>query len=573
MNDHETGLTNYVLRLTSVLLRQGANKAVISPGSRSTPLAYALTASKDMQTYIHTDERSAAFYALGLVKATGKPVVLLCTSGTAASNYHPAVTEAFYARLPLIVITADRPHELREVGAPQAIDQIRMFGEHVKESVDFPIPEHREDILRYMEQRAFRLLSVAKTAPKGPVHMNIPFREPLLIDLEAALPETRVQQQLAAELAVTDEMKQLLHQAITSSVKGIIVVGEQPPTLCKDLFWKFAKALQWPVLCDPLSNLRSQVPEDCLDLCIDQYDALLKSEVFSARVQPDCVIRFGPQPVSKPLLLFLQKSCPKTYIVVDDSPNYRDPIGLTTHHLQASDASVWQQALMERERTSYTQRWVEANHISAEVMNEDKQFAGDEGHFVRQFIANLPDGSDVVCSSSMPIRDLDTHFQKTGRDISLFCNRGTNGIDGVVSTALGIQEGRKRKTYLLIGDLAFLHDINGLIISRLQQTDLTIVLINNNGGGIFSYLPQASVEMHYEQLFGTPTNLKFGHLAAMYEAQYDEVNTIEAFERTMQAEKNAALRMIEVETVRADNVEAHRAVWREIARRVERVGN
>ena len=228
MNDHETGLTSYVLRLTDALIRQGATKAVISPGSRSTPLAYAFTNSEDMQTYMHTDERSAAFYALGLVKATGQPVVLLCTSGTAASNYHPAITEAFYARLPLIVITADRPHELREVGAPQAIDQIRMFGEHVKDSVDFPVPENREDILRYMEQRAVRLLSVAKTAPQGPVHLNVPFREPLLIDLEATAPVSRFQQQLVGDLAVTEEMKTVLETAITQSKKGILVMGEQP---------------------------------------------------------------------------------------------------------------------------------------------------------------------------------------------------------------------------------------------------------------------------------------------------------------------------------------------------------
>lgn len=571
MSEHKTGLTKYVLRLTHSLVQQGANQAVISPGSRSTPLAYAFTDSDDMQTYMHTDERSAAFYALGLVKATGKPVVLLCTSGTAASNYHPAITEAFYARLPLIVITADRPHELREVGAPQAIDQIRMFGQHVKESIDFPVPENTEEILRYMEQRTIRILSVAKTAPQGPVHLNVPFREPLLIDLEAALPAGKFQQQFACGSTVTNEMENFLDHAIARSKKGMLIVGEQHPGVDKDAFWQFAKRLQWPVLCDPLSNLRSQVPADCADLCIDQYDALLKSEVFAEKVQPDCVMRFGPQPISKPLLLFLKKSCPETYIVVDDSPNYRDPIGLATHHLQTTAMSIWRQTFTRCKRTKYGELWTEANGISAQVMAEDAHFNQDEGHFVRQFIAGLPDGSDVVCSSSMPIRDVDTHFRKTERDISLFCNRGTNGIDGVVSTALGIQQGRKRNTYLLIGDLAFLHDVNGLIVSRLQRTDLTIVLINNNGGGIFSYLPQASVEQHYEQLFGTPTNLTFHQIAAMYEAQYDAVDTIEAFERALQTEKSSDLRIIEVATERTDNVEAHRSVWREIAKRVERI--
>ncbi|GKV66934.1 MULTISPECIES: 2-succinyl-5-enolpyruvyl-6-hydroxy-3-cyclohexene-1-carboxylic-acid synthase [unclassified Sporosarcina] len=571
MNNHKAALTNYVLRLTETLIRQGANRAVISPGSRSTPLAYAFSKSKDMKTYVHTDERSAAFYALGLVKATGRPAVLLCTSGTAASNYHPAITEAYYARLPLIVITADRPHELREVGAPQAIDQIRMFGEHVKESVDFPVPEDRPEILDYMEQRAVRLLSTAKTAPQGPVHFNVPFREPLLIDFDEQQPAGRFQQQLLAEVQLSQPMKDVLLKMLKDAKRGIIIVGEQPPALPKDQFWQFAKKMQWPVLCDPLSNLRAEIPADCTDLCVDQYDALLKSGSFSDRVQSDCVIRFGPQPISKPLTLFLKKTRPETYIVVDESPNFRDPLALATHHLQTSAASVWNAWDLQFEKSEYTALWMKANKISSDVLSEDEHFKGDEGHIVRQFIENLPNKSDVVCSSSMPIRDLDTFFQKTEKDIALFCNRGTNGIDGVVSTALGVQQGRNRNTYLLIGDLAFLHDMNGLIISRLQQTDLTIVVINNNGGGIFSYLPQASVEDHYEELFGTPTNLTFNHIAAMYEAQYDAVSTVEAFEEALRKDKSADLRVIEVFTERSENVEAHRAVWNEIAKRVEAI--
>lgn len=571
MSNHQATLTNYVQRLTEALVQQGGDRAVISPGSRSTPLAYAFSECKEMQTYIHTDERSAAYYALGLVKATGRPVVLLCTSGTAASNYHPAVTEAYYARLPLIVITADRPHELREVGAPQAIDQIRMFAEHVKESVDFPVPEDNSEILRYIEQRAIRLLSAAKTAPRGPVHLNIPFREPLVIDFQMKNQKGRFSRHLAGGAFFTSEMKEALTELTDRATRGLIVMGEQPADVDKQAFWQFAKSLQWPVLCDPLSNLRSEVPEDCMELCIDQYDALLKSEKFSERATPDCVIRFGPQPVSKPLTLFLKKVCPETYIIVDDSPNYRDPSGLATHHFQAASQSVWKAFDGKFERTQYTETWMTANEISSDVIREDEQFSGDEGHYVRQFLELMQDGTDIVCSSSMPIRDIDTYFSKTEKDISIFCNRGTNGIDGVVSTALGIQEARRRRTYLLIGDLAFLHDLNGLILSRLQETDLTIVIINNNGGGIFSYLPQASVEQHYEKLFGTPTNVTFEHIAAMYEAQYDTARTIGQFEKVLQAEKVADLRIIEVFTDRAANVAAHRAVWQEIAERVERL--
>lgn len=569
MNHEQQALTQYVQQLTQVLQAQGVKHAVISPGSRSTPLAYAFAEALDIT--VQTDERSAAFYALGLVKATEQPVVLLCTSGTAASNYHPAVTEAYYARLPLIVITADRPHELREVGAPQAIDQIRMFGEHVKESVDFPVPENRPDIMRYMEQRAARLLSSAKTAPRGPVHLNIPFREPLLIDFQQQSETTRFRQAISGSASFTAPMKEFLEQAARKAEKGLIIAGEQPPSCNKALFWQFAKKLQWPVICDPLSNLRSEVPADCFDLCIDQYDAVLKSGRFCDTAAPDTVIRFGPQPISKPLSQFLKKACPQTYIVVDESPNYRDPLALATNHLQTADEALWQGTDIQLERTAYTARWMQANEQSAEVFSENRHFIGDEGHAVRQFIASLPDHSDVICSSSMPIRDIDTHFHKTEKDIALFCNRGTNGIDGVVSTALGIQKGRGRRTYLVIGDLSFLHDVNGLIISAMERTELTIVIMNNNGGGIFSYLPQASIAEHYEKLFGTPTNRTFEHIAEMYNAQYDAARSIAEFETALYTKKTADLRIIEMFTNRAENVAAHRTVWKEVIKRVEQV--
>lgn len=570
MTNHQQSLTEYVYLVTETLLNCGVSRAVISPGSRSTPLAYAFSSVDGLETYMHTDERSAAYYALGLAKATGQPVVLLCTSGTAASNYHPAITEAYYARVPLIVITADRPHELREVGAPQAIDQIRMFGSHVKESVDFPIPEDNDEMLRYVEQRIVRLLSAATLAPSGPVHLNMPFREPLLVDFEHRRLQTTFVQRMRGTLALSEEMEDQLKGLLMNAQAGIIVVGEQSPYLNKTMFWEFARGLQWPVLCDPLSNLRSEVPEDCLPLCIDQYDALLKNKRFASSVQPDCVLRFGPQPVSKSLSLFLKGARPESLIVVDESSNFRDPLAVTTHQLQASLESIVTIRL-QRERTEYTDQWARANRIAHDVLENDTHYRGDEGHIVRQLVMNLPDETDVVCSSSMPVRDLDTFFTATNRDITLFCNRGTNGIDGVVSTALGIQEGRQRTTYLVIGDLAFLHDLNGLIISRFHSVDLTIVILNNDGGGIFSYLPQAAIESHYERLFGTPTGLTFDHIAAMYDAQYDAVRTMEEFQQALQKPKQAPLRIIEVFTDRAENVAAHRSIWQEIEKQVEQI--
>lgn len=561
-------LTNYVRRMTSALINAGVKAVVISPGSRSTPLAYAFVSTKELQVYTQVDERSAGYFALGLAKASGEPTVLLCTSGTAASNYFPAITEAHYARLPLVVITADRPHELREVGAPQAIDQIRMYGNHVKFSVDFPLAEDSREIDDYIERHVQRGVSVGLTAPIGPIHLNVPFREPLLIDLEMEAPPTTFKKHFMMTSALDEATTKQVSEMLENSATGFIVVGELPVNFKRETFCKFAKALNWPVLCDPLSNLRSQVPEDCTTLCIDQYDALLKSDSFGNKVIPETVIRFGTQPVSKPLSLYLKKVRPKTFIAVDESAEFRDSLGIVTHHIQSSAEAVLQ-VIVNKPLTAQTEKWMAANEIASNVIKENAQIAGDEGSYAHMLFQHLPEGTDLIAGSSMPIRDVDTFFGRTEKDVEIFANRGTNGIDGVVSTALGIQAARQRSAWLLIGDLSFLHDVNGLIATRFHETDLTIVIMNNDGGGIFSYLPQAESGSHFEELFGTPTGLTFENIALMYDAQYQAVNTLAEFELELEKKKEKAVRIIEVFTDRQTNVQAHRALWNEITARLE----
>ncbi len=561
-------LTNYVKHIASALKNAGVQDVVISPGSRSTPLAYAFAVLDDFTVYRQIDERSAAFFALGLAKASDKPVVLLCTSGTAASNYYPAITEAHYARIPLIAMTADRPNELREVGAPQAINQINMYGDHVKWSVDFPLAEANEQVDAFIERHVQRGISISMTAPRGPVHFNIPFREPLLIDLNLTLPTSTFTAHMSAQAMLSEEVKSQFKNLLTKSKKGMIIVGELPGKLDKQRFWRFAQALNWPVLCDPLSNLRSEVPADCADLCIDQYDALLKSKIFGEEVMPYTVLRFGAQPVSKPLTLFLQKNRPAQYIVVDEDPAFRDSLGVVTHHIQSSIEAVINISV-ELERSSETKKWIDANNLFSAMVQTYAKDTHDEGAYTHTLFDQLPDGVDLISGSSMPIRDTDTFFGKTSKSIKVFANRGTNGIDGVVSTALGIQAYRKRPAYLLIGDLSFLHDVNGLIATRFHETDLTIVIMNNDGGGIFSYLPQASIEIHYEDLFGTPTGLTFEPIAAMYDAQYTAVTTLNNFQEVLNQKKEKPLRIIEVFTDRKENVQAHRQLWSKMISRLE----
>ena len=561
-------LTNYVKQITGALKNGGVTEVVVSPGSRSTPLAYAFAALKEFTVYMQVDERSAGYFALGLAKASRKPVVLLCTSGTAASNYFPAITEAHYARIPLIVMTADRPHELREVGAPQAINQINLYGEHVKWSVDFPLAEANPEVDAFIERHIQRGISTSITAPFGPIHFNIPFREPLLIDMDFTLPARTFQAHLAGQPMLDEEMQASLKKLLGATTKGMIIVGELPINFDVKLFWRFASALNWPVLCDPLSNLRAELPEDCQELCIDQYDALLKSDAFGDQVVPHTVLRIGTQPVSKPLALYLKKHLPEQMIVVDENPAFQDALGIVTHHIQANPEAVLQ-VIVEQSRSEETKKWIEANDLFSSLIQTHAEKVQDEGAYTYAFFEQLPSGVDLISGSSMPIRDTDTFFRKTTKSIKIFANRGTNGIDGVVSTALGIQAARKRPTYLLIGDLSFLHDVNGLIATRFTGTDLTIIIMNNDGGGIFSYLPQASVETHFETLFGTPTGVTFEHIAAMYDAQYEAIHTLGGFKEALHKPKDKPLRILEVFTDRTENVEAHRALWNKMIARLE----
>lgn len=561
-------LTNHVLRMTESLVKAGVQAAVISPGSRSTPLAYAFAASDDIQTYMQVDERSAAYFAVGMAKASGKPVVLLCTSGTAASNYHPAITEAFYARLPLIVMTADRPHELRGVGAPQAIDQLNMYGKHVKFSVDLPLAEENAELDRYLDRHIQRAVSVSLTKPAGPIHLNIPLREPLLIDFDQQTADSSFVESISGQSHLSDEALKIFSEMLSETENGLIIAGELPVGFDKRKFWNFAKSLQWPVLADPLSNLRSEVPEDCRELCIVHYDALLKSDRFKDQAVAQTVIRFGPQPVSKPLSVFLKSNQPKVFIAVDEAPEFRDSLGVVTHHLQVSPESVFS-IPVERQKTSHTRLWSVADKIAEGVAKDYTGMPGDEGIIVKTLLDFLPAGSDLVSGSSMPIRDMDTFFSQTDKKLTLFSNRGANGIDGVVSTAFGIQAARKKSTYLLIGDLSFLHDVNGLIVSRFHETDLTIVILNNDGGGIFSYLPQSTVPNHFEELFGTPTGLSFEHIAAMYDAQYAALHSVEEFQAELMKDKTKNVRILEVFTSRPVNVQSHRAYWAEVIKRIE----
>ncbi|MFJ6207963.1 2-succinyl-5-enolpyruvyl-6-hydroxy-3-cyclohexene-1-carboxylic-acid synthase [Lysinibacillus sp. NPDC092081] len=559
-------LTDYVYKMVASLVQAGVENVVVSPGSRSTPLAYAFASTKQLHMYRQVDERSAAFFALGIAKATAKPVVLLCTSGTAAANYFPAIVEASYARVPLIVITADRPHELREVGAPQAINQPNLYGTNVKWSVDFPLADGATPTLPFIERHIARAVAVAMSAPFGPVHINVPFREPLLIDFREELPEATFKHSSMGQLVPSMATQQELSKILSATKRGFVIIGELPLGTDLTIIWELVHKLKWPVIVESLSNMRSSVPEDCLPYMITTYDAIMKSEDFKALVEPETVLRLGAQPVSKFIMQFITKSQPNAYIVVDEDPMFRDSTSVSTHFVHASICE-WLTQLEISEtalETEYLAEWQDANDIALEYIEHYADGAIDEGAMVSRLLKMIPNGSDIFVSSSMPVRDIDTFLMATPKDIRIVANRGTNGIDGVVSTAMGFSQGNNRETYLLIGDLAFLHDVNGLIASRYQDCNLTIIVMNNDGGGIFSYLPQSTVEAHYEDLFGTPTALKFRDIANMYDMDYIRVDDISELTVKFTTLKKRPIRLIEIFTNREENVYAHRSLWNRI---------
>ncbi len=555
----------------------GVKEAVVCPGSRSTPLAMLALAHQDIHVHVLVDERSAAFYALGLAKASQKPVLLICTSGTAAANFYPAIVEAHYSRVPLIVLTADRPHELREVGAPQAIDQQFLFGKFVKWFTDLALPEKSQTMLRYVQTAAARASHISKQEPKGPVQVNVPLREPLVPDLSID-PFHREAKETKKVLAAgqafpNDHVMSELVSILNQSTRGLIVAGELHTKEEQEAVLRLSKAFHFPILADPLSHLRNGHENE--GLIIDAYDSLLKDEALQQHLLPDMVIRFGPMPVSKTLFKWLEKHAEVKQIVVDAGGGFRDP-GLSASYVIESHVATFVGEVLnradQREDTNYLNCWQRVNSSfrthAAQYSDEDLTF---EGNVYRQLQHLLPKESVLFIGNSMPIRDVDTFFETQSKSFHMLANRGANGIDGVVSTALGTYAALKQPITLVIGDLSFYHDMNGLLAAKLMGIPLTVVLLNNDGGGIFSFLPQASDEPYYEKLFGTPTGLNFEYASKLYGGTYSKPTTKqELHDVYMTHIHEPGLHLIEIETDRHSRVAKHRQMMDEILGEVKK---
>jgi len=571
--NHTEILTRYVATFVDELVKNGVTDVVISPGSRSTPLAMTVCEHEGLNEWVMIDERSAAFFALGMAKETKRPVALLCTSGTAAANYFPAIIEAYYSRVPLLVFTADRPHELRDVGAPQAIEQIKMYGEYVKWFQEMALPEASERMLSYVRGKASRAVFEAEEGNSGPVHLNFPFREPLVPDF--TINNLWGHQNDRAPHCPTFNGKKRLSNVqidhlinrIKNKRRGVIVCGPQVDEGLAQAITKIATKLGLPILADPLSQLRSGKHNH--SHIIESYDAIFRNQTIREQLKPGYIIRFGAMPVSKSYLFYIEENKEVLQFIVENDEGFRDPTGNAAEFIYADPILLCQDLIQTsihiNQDNKWLHRWQQMNQIAKKHLLEKTSHELTEGEAVKSLLEVIPAKSNLYVGNSMAVRDLDTFFMTTEKEIVILANRGTSGIDGMVSSALGAAATSKHSLTLLIGDLSFYHDLNGLLAAKHYNLNITILLINNNGGGIFSFLPQANDEKYFETLFGTPIDIDFGPIVSVYDGKYSVPTTKKDLEeQLLQSYQHKGISVIEVQTNRTENAKWHRQKWQDI---------
>jgi len=589
------------------LVAAGVTEVVVCPGSRSTPLALATRAHPGLRVRVLLDERSAGFFALGLARASRRPVAIVVTSGTAVANLPPAVVEASLARVPLVLLTADRPPELRDRGAAQTIDQAGIFGTHVRWFAELPLLDGAPETRRHVRSVVGRAVAMARggsAGPAGPVHVNVPFREPLVPT--AALGPLRPFERLDSSgeteapprpftdvvagrrtLAAPDLAD--LAARLASVERGLIVAGPQDDPALPAALARLAAATGHPIVADPLSGVRCG-PHD-RSLVLSHADHLVRPGPWRDGHLPDLVIRFGAIPTSKPVMTLLGEVTP-IQVVVDGDGGWREPAIIPTTFVHA-DATATALALADavatlgvgagatasagvaaaappRPTSRWTSAWTDADRAAdralvvwlAGVTARGEPF---EGLPFALLGGLLPGGALLWAGNSMPVRDLDDWLPGSDRAIRPLSNRGANGIDGVVSTALGAAAAEVGPVALVVGDVSFLHDLNALVAARLHGLSATIVLIDNDGGGIFSFLPQATTDApevglpdHYEELFGTPHGIDIGPIVTALGGEWRAVGPAELSGALADSLGRSGVRVLGFRTDRGRNVELHR---------------
>ncbi|MEH2349341.1 MAG: 2-succinyl-5-enolpyruvyl-6-hydroxy-3-cyclohexene-1-carboxylic-acid synthase [Nostoc sp.] len=553
--------------LTETLKRLGLTCAIVCPGSRSTPLAVAFAQqAPELEAISILDERSAAFFALGQAQATGRAVVLVCTSGTAGANFYSAVIEASYSRVPLLILTTDRPPELRDCHSGQTVDQLRLYGNYPNWQTELALPSADLGMLAYLRQTVIHSWERTQTPTKGPVHLNIPFRDPLApvpdgIDLSYLRSQFHPEDFFAgianpcpipyAPFPIPQEWKEC--------DRGIIIAGvaqpSQPEEYCRAIA-HLSQTLKWPVLAEGLSPVRNYA--ELNPYLISTYDLILRNQQLAKQLAPEMVIQVGEIPTSKELRTWIDATQPRRW-VIDKSDQNLDPLHGRTTHLRISVEDIKVEERNLSLSSDYGKKWCDAE---AKVRLAVDQTMGKIDEIIESKAAwlisqILPPGTPLFIGNSMPVRDVEYFWKPNNLGVRSHFNRGANGIDGTLSTALGIAH-RQQSSVMLTGDLALLHDTNGFLIRNKFVGYLTIVLINNNGGGIFEMLPIAKFDPPFEEFFGTPQDIDFAQLCVTYNVQHELITTWEQLQQRLNPLTAKGIRVLELQTNRKAD-----AKWRQ----------
>ena len=543
---------------TETLKRLGLNCAVICPGSRSTPLTVAFVQQIPVIEVIPIlDERSAAFFALGQAKATGKPVVLVCTSGTAGANFYPAVIEARESRVPLLILTTDRPAELRNCHSGQTIDQVKLYGNYPNWQTELATPSLDMGMLSYLRQTVIHAWECCQFPNSGAVHLNIPFRDPL-----APIPDgtdfTLDVEDFFGGIVSTPLPITNYQLPITNYQKGIIIAGvaqgQNPDQYCRAIA-NLCQTLQWPVLAEGLSPVRNYA--NLNPYLISTYDLILRNQQLAKELTPEIVIQIGEMPTSKELRNWLIITNPQRWLI-DKCDQNLDPIHGKTTHLRISITELENLKFKNLEENKYLQKWCKVEkqvrkNIDDYFTNLNELIESKVPWLISQI---LPPETPIFIANSMPVRDVEFFWKPNNLRIKPYFNRGANGIDGTLSTALGIAH-HQQSSVMLTGDLSLLHDTNGFLISNKFSGHLTIILINNNGGGIFEMLPISQFNPPFEEFFATPQNIDFSQLCATYDVEYHLISAWEELQNYLKQLPKTGIRVLEVRTNRKRDV-----IWR-----------
>ena len=567
----------------------GVRYACISPGSRSTPLTYVISKNRKIKSFINIDERSSAFFALGLAKATSKPVLVVTTSGTAVAELYPAIIEAYQQRTSLIICTADRPSDLIGTGANQTINQHNIFKNHIRWFRDLGSPSISETGLHHLQKIAIKAYQISLNEDRGPVHLNFPFRKPLepfsytdevskkIFKLRPQrITGTKLQNHNASSGLV--KVVEKLTEELAKSEKGIIIAGpmEYDRELIKGIK-KLSGLLKCPVFADGLSQLRFNINKKDTTI-LSNFNSILKSDNFIKEHEPDIIIQFGRTPTSSLLESFLAETNTERYLVnsfgdkFDPSGNAKATLAIEPKYFCQYMTSKLKEKKIIRQYSLWLKDFIYADEMSEKIKASliDKAKFPNESIVINEVLKHVPSGSNIFIGNSLPVRDLDNFSGINSKKINIHFNRGASGIDGITSTALGVALAKK-PALLITGDLSFLHDLNALAVASKYSISPTIIVINNNGGGIFESLPIANKVKNFNKFFITPHNLELGEIVKSFGINHLLITTRSQLRQQLKNSLNKKVpSVLEIKTNAARSAELRNKYFNEVKKKINK---